>query len=144
MIKMKKNIELKPCPCCGSEVELSEGYDETDHYICWIECPNCHVSTRLCDSPPSPLWNSRPIVSNDGLMIKLEKRVYDVLLKRNADLMDKNEELEAEKEKLKQAVEIYREALAEGLRATGLQDSLWEIVSEADEKAKRVLKGGEK
>ena len=61
---MKKNKPaLKPCPCCGSEVELSEGYDETDHYICWIECPNCHLSTRLCDSPPSALWNSRPIVS---------------------------------------------------------------------------------
>jgi hypothetical protein len=91
---MKKNKPaLKPCPCCGSEVELSEGYDETDHYICWIECPNCHLSTRLCDSPPSALWNSRPIVSGDGVMIKLEKRVYDVLLKRNADLMDENARL---------------------------------------------------
>lgn len=90
---MTDKIELKPCPFCGAEVELSEGYDETDHYICWIECPNCHVSTRLEDSPPSPLWNSRPIVSGDGLMIKLEKRVYDVLLKRNADLMDENARL---------------------------------------------------
>jgi hypothetical protein len=91
---MKKNKPaLKPCPCCGSEVELSEGYDETDHYICWIECPNCHLSTRLFDSPPSALWNSRPIVSGDGVMIKLEKRVYDVLLKRNADLMDENDRL---------------------------------------------------
>ena len=91
---MKKNKPtLKPCPFCGSEVELSEGYDETDHYICWIECPNCHVSTRLDDSQPSALWNSRPIVSGDGVMIKLEKRVYDVLLKRNADLMDENARL---------------------------------------------------
>lgn len=91
---MKKNKPaLKPCPCCCSEVELSEGYDETDHYICWIECPNCHLSTRLDDSPPSALWNSRPIVSGDGLMIKLEKRVYDVLLKRNADMMDENARL---------------------------------------------------
>ena len=90
---MKNKPALKPCPCCGSAVELSEGYDETDHYICWIECPNCHLSTRLYDSPPSALWSSRPIVSGDGVMIKLEKRVYDVLLKRNADLMDENARL---------------------------------------------------
>lgn len=121
---------------------------------------------------------------NEKETVTLEKKVYDVLLKRNADLIDENEELEeenrrlqkelnesidqnkknvydvlvqaarganyalnvvknleAEKEKLKQAIEIYREALSEGLRATGLQDSFWEIVSEADEKAKKLLKG---
>lgn len=121
---------------------------------------------------------------NEKETVTLEKKVYDVLLKRNVDLIDENEELEeenrrlqkelnesidqnkknvydvsvqaarganyalkvvknleAEKEKLKQAVEIYREALSEGLRATGLQDSFWEIVSEADEKAKKLLKG---
>ena len=55
--------------------------------------------------------------------------------KAHDDLLDENIQL-------REVLEIYKTALADGLRATGMQDSFWSIVTEADEKAKRILKGG--
>ena len=66
----------------------------------------------------SILSNSRKIAA------RFEKRC-ERLIKKN--------------KRLREALEIYITALADGLCATGLQDSFWSIVAEADEKVKSLL-----
>lgn len=43
--------------------------------------------------------------------------------------------------RLREALKIYKEALHEGLWKTGLQDSIWEIIEQAEEKAEQITKG---
>ena len=93
---MKKNKPaLKPCPFCGEDVDLYKD-NEKGYTVYEVDCINCDTIFKQFDKTETEAiehWNSRPIVSGDGLMIKLEKRVYDVLLKNNADLMDENDHL---------------------------------------------------
>ncbi len=58
-------------------------------------------------------------------------------------LQEKIRTLEEENARLLEALKIYKEALHEGLWKTGLQDSIWEIIEQAEEKAEQILKWNE-
>lgn len=83
----------------------------------WAYCPHCGAQIELCETKQEAVkaWNARPIEN----------------------------ELEAENARLREALKIYKEALHEGLWKTGLQDSIWEIIEHAEEKAEQILKGNE-
>lgn len=53
---MKNKIELKPCPFCGGEAELFEGYSLSHVY-----CINCDAQTDGLKNAAVELWNTRPI-----------------------------------------------------------------------------------
>ena len=67
---MAEDVELKPCPFCGSEPKLKSdvrhGGDAKNtvgvHYY-WIKCPNdyCRVASMSVDSREmaAELWNRR-------------------------------------------------------------------------------------
>lgn len=61
---MSKKCKLKPCPFCGSEVEL---YKDTDS-VWTINCPNCELNldimwfTRIHTKKDLiNYWNYRPL-----------------------------------------------------------------------------------
>lgn len=49
--------ELKPCPFCGGEAELT-GFDAPEY---WVWCPNCKASTdaHTCKGGAIEAWNTR-------------------------------------------------------------------------------------
>lgn len=49
--------ELKPCPFCGGEAELT-GFDAPE---VWVWCPNCKASTdaHTCKGGAIEAWNTR-------------------------------------------------------------------------------------
>ena len=49
--------ELKPCPFCGGEAELT-GFEAPEY---WVWCPNCKASTdaHTCKQPAIEAWNTR-------------------------------------------------------------------------------------
>jgi len=57
--------ELKPCPCCQGEAELSTHSWEADYclyrYECFASCQECGLKTPLCSSPERAraIWNRR-------------------------------------------------------------------------------------
>ncbi len=55
--------ELKPCPFCGGEAELCQGYDEDGTELCSIHCGTCGMETIRDDRKPAEAitaWNTRP------------------------------------------------------------------------------------
>ena len=82
----------------------------------------------------------------DGDMTEEDrKKIDELLIKIDEEnkLPEKTGKLEAENKRLREALKIYKEALHEGLWKTGLQDSIWEIIEQAEEKAEQILKGNE-
>jgi Lar family restriction alleviation protein len=58
MTKKDKEVELKPCPFCGGEAEISEGTNRS-----WeVTCLNCGVGTYEIQeySDTVACWNTRP------------------------------------------------------------------------------------
>lgn len=105
---------LKPCPFCGGKVRL-----ESSHGFNYVLCKKCkseYYPASFGDLKKTvAAWNSRQVEDAQAAEIK----------------------------RLREALEIYKEALHEGLWKTGLQDSIWEIIEQAEEKAEQILKGGE-
>ena len=82
----------------------------------------------------------------DGDMTEEDrKKIDELLIKIDEEnkLPEKTGKLEEENARLREALKIYKEALHEGLWQTGLQDSIWEIIEQAEEKAEQILKGNE-
>ena len=82
----------------------------------------------------------------DGDMTEEDrKKINELLIKIDEEnkLPEKTGKLEEENARLREALKIYKEALHEGLWKTGLQDSIWEIIEQAEEKAEQILKGNE-
>ena len=120
---MKMTETLKSCPFCGSEAEFNP--DEFGEGVCCKSCgATLHngVYGEEGRKLASADWNARPIEN---------------------ELNEKIEKLKAENKRLREALKIYKEALHEGLWKTGLQDSIWEIIEQAEEKAEQILKGDE-
>lgn len=109
---------LKSCPFCGGTANIATGIIEF-----WAYCPHCGAKTELYET---------------------EQEAADSWNRRNeTELHGKIRKLEAENKRLREALEIYKKALHEGLWKTGLQDSIWEIIEQAEKKAEQILKGGE-
>lgn len=73
-------IELKPCPVCGSEnVTSAAGF---------VVCKNCNVSTAIgvTQEESNRLWNTRPL--EDALRARAEKAeaMIDKLIDAGNDL----------------------------------------------------------
>lgn len=76
-------------------------------------------------------WNERrafiDIFPRDAIafMVKFYKELGKILI---------------ENKKMKTALKIYEDAMWEGLAATGMQDSCWEIIDKAKERVEKLLK----
>lgn len=90
---------------------------ENDNGEWFVFCEKCGSMTVLFETKPEAkeAWNTRQIEYAQAAEIK----------------------------RLREALEIYKEALHEGLWKTGLQDSIWEVIEQAEEKAEQILKGEE-
>lgn len=146
-----KNIEIKPCPFCGDSgfSVIKEG----SIYV--IQCGSCLCKTgAMTEKDVVEYWNSRPIEEaleeenarlRQGLFDAIDqnqKNVYELSVQsaRGANYALKEiKKIEDENKKLREALEIYKTALADGLRATGMQDSFWSIVMEADGKVRSLF-----
>lgn len=101
-------------PCPFCGGEDFQIYKEGSVYA--VKCGQCETKVGALDEKTAvEYWNNRPIEEAQAAEIK----------------------------RLREALEIYKEALHEGLWKTGLQDSIWEIIEQAEEKAEQILKGGE-
>ncbi len=65
---MKEQINLKPCPFCGSEAEI-RAYTATTQFV---QCIKCNAGTTACETSEEAclLWNKR-----NTLLVRLRKVV---------------------------------------------------------------------
>jgi len=153
---MTKQTKLKPCPFCGYYSHPLCGYRkpylETNGKSGYVECPNCGTRTvERKNEDVIEIWNSRPFESSyieklrrKDLRIRFFEAGFSEDDKNRLELYEKWLKEDRKKIKtLREALEIYKTALADGLRATGMQDSFWSIVMEANGKVESLLKGGE-
>jgi Zn ribbon nucleic-acid-binding protein len=126
---MTDKIELKPCPCCGSDTLVLA--DAGSGFI--VMCEKCGTKSGKQKSPEeaAKFWNERrafiDIFPSDSIafMVKFYKELGKILI---------------ENKKLKTALKIYEDAMWEGLAATGMQDSCWEIIDKAKERVEKLLR----
>lgn len=128
---------LKPCPFCGSRAYIERGV---------VECTNPFCGASVTFSFPGKereAWNNRQIEEDldkkNGHLIETCHDLHDIVEDFRAECDQKDLEIK----RLREALEIYKGALHEGLWKTGLQDSIWEVIEQAEEKAEQILKGGE-
>jgi len=98
--------ELKPCPFCGSEME----YPELDHNMALCSNIECWLYSTYT---PVVVLNTRPI--EDALCTEIDRlqaeneRYKNDLAETQACLLERNIELDSERKRLKQHIEMIVE-----------------------------------
>ena len=54
-------MKLKPCPFCGSELQLVRDYRDSSDYACPTSQYECPVGQRRINTDDAEKWNTRPI-----------------------------------------------------------------------------------
>lgn len=122
---MTEKTKLKPCPFCGGEAELFEGYSLSHVY-----CINCDAQTDGLKNAKRAveLWNSRPIEDDLNEQIGRFKKY--------------SSSLEKEVKTLREALENIKEKAV--LKESEASNATYGFAYEIEELAREALKGGEK
>ncbi|WP_277202297.1 Lar family restriction alleviation protein [Victivallis vadensis] len=122
--------ELKPCPFCGADPDISVQEDDTEDTYYVVACTNCNMAHSSSDDENVAIrnWNDRPIEDAQAARIA---------------------ELEAERDRLREVVEKlvwlysdeHQERLDNELRIDGFYSHEW--LGMILDMAREAMKGAE-
>lgn len=127
--------ELKKCPFCGADPDISVQEDDTEDTYYVVACTNCNMAHSSSDDEDVAIrnWNDRPIEDAQAARIA---------------------ELEAERDRMREALQVIASGHFSGrveLVNTEEMKTVWKsnvglpmTVSEARDIARKALKGAGK